>query len=264
MPYDVQARLGARFEVRAVHVGERLDVKGIEPRLSPQLPVMIEVGSSGLAVLVRAGAVVVFNVDPIQQERFIADLGARVHGRVERQETERAVIRAGDADSVEPEAIVLRELTIERLQVIAEILGKSVVLARYELDIAQVFTSIEPMALQMKTQPARLPWKQRDLVRTIGEAMLVEHQLVDRAELLEKPDLLWENAELDRLYTRLEDEYELRERYLTLDTKIGVVSRAAQTMLDLSQTKRSLHVEWYIVFLILFEIVLAIFEMIVH
>jgi uncharacterized Rmd1/YagE family protein len=79
---------------------------------------------------------------------------------------------------------VVRELTIERLQVIAEILGKSVVLARYELGIAEAFTSIEPMALQMKTQSGRLPWKQRDLVKTIGDAMLVEHQLVDRAELL--------------------------------------------------------------------------------
>jgi uncharacterized Rmd1/YagE family protein len=247
-----------------VHVGERLDVKGIEPRLAPLLPVMIEVGSSGIAVLIRAGAVVLFNVDPIQSERFISDLGSRIHGRVERQETERSVVRLGDADAVEPDAIVVRDLTMERLQVIAEILGKSVVLARYEQDIAEAFTAIEPMALQMKTQPSRLPWKQRDLVRTIGDAMLVEHQLVDRAELLEKPDMLWENAELDRLYTRLEDEYELRERYLTLDTKIGVVSRAAQTMLELAQTKRSLHVEYYIVALILFEIILAVGEMIIR
>ncbi|HEY5947206.1 MAG TPA: RMD1 family protein [Kofleriaceae bacterium] len=264
MAYDVHARLGTRFEVRAIHVGERLDVKGIEPRLGPQLPVAIEVGSTGIAVLVRAGAVVLFNVDPIQQERFIADLGARVVGRAERQETERAMVRVGDADTVEPDAIVLRELSIERLQVIAEILGKSVVLARYELDIAETFTSIEPMAKQMKTQPGRLPWKQRDLVRTIGDAILVEHELVDRAELLEKPDLLWDNAELDRLYARLEDEYELRERYLTLDTKLGVVSRAAQTMLELAQTKRSLHVEYYIIGLIAFEIVLAVFELIRH
>ena len=262
MAYDVQGRLGARFEVRAIHVGERLDVKGIEPRLGPYLPVAIEVGSSGLAVLLRAGAVVLFNVDPIQQERFIADLGARVHGRAAHQEVERASVRTGEADAVEPDSIVLRDLTIERLQVIADILGKSVVLARYEQDIAEAFTSIEPMAQQMKTQPGRLPWKQRDLVRTIGDAMLAEHSLVERAELLEKPDLLWDNAELDRLYARLEDEYELRERYLALDTKLGVVSRAAQTMLELAQTKRSLHVEYYIVALIVFEVVLGLYELI--
>jgi len=261
MAYDVAGRLGTRFEVRAVHVGERIDVKGIDPRLTPHLPVTIEVGSTGIAVLIRSGAVVLFNVDPIAQERFVADLGARVQGRYPRQELERVTIRQGDADGVEPDAIVLKELTIARLQVIAEILGKSVVLARYELDIAEAFNAIEPMAAQMKSTPSRLPWKQKDLVRTIGEAMLAEHQLVARAELLEKPELLWEDADLDRMYKRLEDEYELRERYLALDTKLGVISKAAQTMLELAQAKRSLNVEYYIVALILFEILLAVFEM---
>lgn len=212
-------------------------------------------------MLARAGAVVLFGIDPIQSERFIVDLGARVHGRFDKQEHERATIRVGERDAVEPDALVIGELSVERLQVIGEILAKSVVLARHEQDIAQVFASIEPMALQMRTTPGRLPWKQPDLVRTIGEAMLVEHKLVDRLEVLEKPDLLWDRPELDRLYARLEDEYELRERYLALDTKLGVVSRAAQTMLELSQTRRSLRVEYYIVGLIVFEILLAMFQM---
>lgn len=261
MPSDVTARLGTRFEVRAIHVGDRIDIKGIDPRLTPHLPVTIEVGATGLAVLVRAGAVVLFNVDPMAQERFIADLGARVVGRTEHQEVERTIVRQGDVDAVEPDALVMREITIERLQVVAEILGKSVVLGHYETEIAEAFTAIEPLAIQMKTTPGKLPWKQKDLVRTIGEAMLAEHSLVARAELLEKPDLLWDNGELDRMYGRLEDEYELRERYLALDTKLGVISKAAQTMLELAQTKRSLHVEYYIVGLIVFEVVLGIYEL---
>jgi len=262
MAYDVTARLGSRFEVRAVHVGDRIDIKGIEPRLSPHLPVTVEVGSTGLAVIVRAGAVVLFNVDPIAQERFIADLGTRVQGLTQRQEVERVVIRTGEIDAVEPDALVMREITLERIQVLAEILGKSVVLSHYEIDIADAFTAIEPMAVQMKNTPGRLPWKQKDLVRTIGEAMLAEHSLVARAELLEKPDVLWDNSDLDRLYGRLEDEYELRERYLALDTKLGVISKAAQTMLDLAQAKRSIKVEYYIVALIVFEVVLAVGELV--
>jgi uncharacterized Rmd1/YagE family protein len=261
MSSDLQTRLGARFEARAILVGDRIDVRGIEPRLSTQLPVAIEVGRTGIAVIMRGGAVVVFGTDPLQTERVIADLGSRVQGRFETKESERTLIRIADADGVEPDALTLKELTLERLQVIAMILAKSVVLARHELEIAQAFTAIEPLAMNMKTSPGRVPLRQRDLVRTIGEAMLVEQKLVDRVELLEKPDLLWDQPELDRFYARLEDEYELRERYLALDTKLGVISRAAQTMLELSQTKRALHVEYYIVALILFEIVLAIFQM---
>jgi uncharacterized Rmd1/YagE family protein len=258
---DLAVRLGTRFEARALHVGERIDVRGIEPRVGPHLPVMIEVAPAGYAVLLRAGAVVLFGVDPLQQERFIADLDARITGRHDRIESERAMIRIGDADGVEPDSLTVRELTVERLQVVAEILGKSVTLARYELEIAESFNAIEPLAVQMKSTPRKLPWKQAALVRQIGDSMLVEHQLVGRAEILEKPDLLWEQPELDRLYARLEDEYELRERVLALERKLEVVSRAAQTMLDLHQAKRSLHVEYYIVILIVFELALALVEM---
>ena len=262
MAIDVQARLGTRFEARAILVGDRIDVRGIEPRLGSQLPVIVEVAPAGIAVLVRAGAVVMFGVAASDAERFITDLGARVHTRFEKQESERAVVRLTEADGIEPDALTVKQVTIERLQVIGEILAKSVVLARHEQDIAAAFQAIEPMALQMKTSPSRLPWKQRDLVRTIGDTMLVEQKLVDRVELLEKPDLLWDEPELDRFYKRLSEEYELRERYLVLDTKLGVVSRAAQKMLELGQARRALRVELSIVALILFEILLAIYELV--
>ena len=246
MASDARAGFGTRFEARAVHVGERIDVKGIDPRLSPHLPATIEVAPAGCAVLLRAGAVVLFGVDPIQQERFLADLGARVQGRYQRIELERVTLRTGDIDGIEPDAIIVKDVTIERLQIVAEILGKSVVLARYEQDIAEVFNKIEPLAHQMSTSVRRLPWKQRELVNMIGQAMLVEQELVGRAEMLEKPDLFWDRPELDRFYARLEDEYEISERQAALDVKLGVVTRAAQTMLELSQAKRSLNVEYYI------------------
>jgi uncharacterized Rmd1/YagE family protein len=261
MASDVLTRLGAGFEARAVHIGERIDVKGIDPRLSPSLPVIIEVAPSGYAVLLRAGAVVLFGVDPIQQERFLADLGQRVQGRFQRLELERATLRTGDADGIEPDAIIVKDVTIERLQIVAEILAKSVVLARYETDINDVFSKIEPLAQQMSTSARRLPWKQADLIRTIGQAMLVEQELVGRAETLEKPDLLWDRPDLDRFYARLEDEYEIKERQKALDVKLEVVTRAAQTMLELSQANRSLKVEYYILGLIVFEVALAIFQL---
>jgi uncharacterized Rmd1/YagE family protein len=258
---DLIGRLGKRFEARAIHVGEHVDGRGLELRISPQQPTVLEVGSSGYAVLLRAGAVVLFGVDLLQQERFLADLAPRITDPYKKLETERATVRLGEADGVEPDGLTVRELTVERLQVIAEILGKSVILARYELGIAEVFNSIEPLAHQMRDSPSRLPVKQRQLVRHIGEAMLVEQALVGRAEVLEKPDLLWDNPGLDRMYARLEDEYELRERHLALDTKLAVVTRSAQALLDLSQARRSLHVEYYIVALILAECALAIAQL---
>ena len=259
---DGSRQLGTRFEARALNIAERIDVRGVEPRLSTHLPVTVAVGTAGCAVLFRSGAVVFFGVDPLAQERFVHDLEPRLQSRYQTPETERAMIRIADIDAVEPDGLILKEASIERLQVVAEILAKSVVLARNEQEIGVAFGAIEPLAHAMRRAPRRLPWRHRDLVRHIGEAMLVEHQLVDRAEVLEKPELLWDRPDLDRLYARLEDEYEIRERHLVLESKLSLVSNSARTMLDLHQANRSLKVEYYIVGLIVFEICLLLYEIV--
>lgn len=81
--------------------------------------------------------------------------------------------------------------------------------------------------------------------------------MVGRVEVTEKPELLWEHSELERVYLRLEDEFELHERHVALEHKLELISRTAATLL---QTNRSLRVEWYIVILIVVEIVLTLYD----
>jgi required for meiotic nuclear division protein 1 len=261
MANEVAARLGTRFEVRAINLADRIDIRGVEPRMSASLPVIVEVAPAGYAVLLRSGVIVLCGVDAITAERFISDLGKRIQDRYERPEIEKATVRVGEIDGVEPDAIIVKEVTINRLQVIAEALGKSAIMARYEQEIADVFRSIQPLAVKMRESPRRLPWKQPQLVAQIGEAILAEHQLVASAEVTEKPDLLWDSPELDRFYIRLEDEYEIRERHAAIDRKLAVVTNTVRTMLELSQTKRSLNVEYYIVALIVLEVLLSLYEL---
>ena len=149
---------------------------------------------------------------------------------------------------------------IERLQLVADILGKSVVLAQYESKVSQSFERIEPFAANLeKRSPAGR--QARELLRYIGSVMLSEHNMVGRVEVAEKPDLLWERPELERLYLRLQDEFEINDRHAALERKLELISRTAHTVLELLQNRRNLRVEWYIVILIVFEIILSLYEM---
>ena len=85
--------------------------------------------------------------------------------------------------------------------------------------------------------------------------------MVGRVEVGEKPDALWERPDLERLYLRLEDEFELKERQLALHRKLEVIGQTVETVLDLLQSRRALRVEWYIVVLIVAEILLNLYEM---
>jgi uncharacterized Rmd1/YagE family protein len=223
---------------------------------------VISAGEGQYAALFRYGAVVLFGVNPLQEVTFVDQLARLVGQPYAKHETEEARLRVDPSgeDRVEGGEVVLHEVTVESLQVIADVLAKSVVLAFYEASLAAVFDAVEPSALGLKRGGQTTP-KHRDLLRYIGDTLLTQHKMVGRVEVGEKPDVLWDLPGSNRLFSRLEDEYELSERKLALDRKLDLISRTVETLVDLLQNKRALRVEWYIVIVI--EISLTLYQLFV-
>jgi required for meiotic nuclear division protein 1 len=92
---------------------------------------------------------------------------------------------------------------------------------------------------------------------------LVQHRVSGHVAVAEKPDVLWDRPDLERLYGRLEDEYELKERVNLLNRKLAVITETAKVLTDIIDTRRSLRLELIIVLLILFEIVITFYQMLV-
>jgi uncharacterized Rmd1/YagE family protein len=74
----------------------------------------------------------------------------------------------------------------------------------------------------------------------------------------EKPDVLWDRPDLERLYTRLEDEYELKERAETLKRKLDTIVETARTLTDMIDANLATRLETTIVILIMAEIVISL------
>jgi len=255
-----------RVSVRALFVGQRLDLGGLEQaeRLATA-PLLVRAGSSGAVALFRYGVVVLFGMDAIEEVGYLDDLKRLVVEPFEQPEYETIDLVADPnrSERVEQAELILHRFTVERLQLVSAVLAKSVVLAHYETRLAQSFDRVEPLAADLQSgNRARHPG--RELLRHIGDTLLIHGKMVGRVEVLEKPEVLWEHPELERLYSRLADEYELRERQSALDRKLELIGRTAETLLGLLQSKRSLRVEWYIVILILVEIVLTLYEMFIR
>lgn len=252
--------------VRALLVGERINVRALEkgPHLDVA-PLTLNAGTDGVAVVLRYGAVILFNMQAMEQAAFLEGLKSMVTGPVDDNEAEETeiLVTASGTERVDSEgAIHLRHLTLEHLELVAEILGKSVVLAYYERRVAEVFDSIEPLAAGLG-RPGRGRAPMNQLLRQIGDVLLMQHRMVGRVEVDEKPDLLWDTPELERLYARLADEYELTDRAAALERKLAVISQTAATSLELLNNRRSLRVEWYIVILIVIEILLTLLDLFV-
>lgn len=252
-----------RIAARAYCVGERIDLRPLEAgETLGRAPLALPAGKRGCAVLFRWGGVVLFDLEPLEQVEFLRCLAPLVSGPFDQPATEDALLAISPDEREEVDAsgvLGIRDAALERLQVVADVLAKSAVLTHYEQRIADVFEGIEPLAQELRAGRRRAG-PDRDLLRQIGDVLLVQARTVGRAEVTEKPELVWDRPDLDRLHERLRAEYELRERAVALERKLAVISDTAETLLDLLQNRRALRVEWYIVILIAVEIAIVLYD----
>ena len=258
----VSADMGARVSAHALHVGDRINTMGFEGEALSAVPLAVQVGKTGIAVLFRYGVVVLIGLSPEDENSFLERLKPRIGGKLTRFEEETAIVaHASEAeDQVQAGGpIQLRDMSLERLLVIADVLAKSVVLADDERAVAKVFEIIEPFAKELADH-GRTRRDRKGVLQLIGNALLVQHRVSGRVAIGEKPDALWDRPDLERLYARLEDEYELKERVDALSQKLAVVAETANTLADIIDTRRSLRLELIVVVLIAFEIVVTFYQ----
>ncbi len=254
---------GTPIPIRSRFVGERLNLKTLEITTSlSSNPLIIRAGNDGCAVLFRYGVVVFLNLSALEEASFLEGLKPFISEPAQKVVSEQIELafELNTKERLERNVIWLRDRSIERIQVVADIFAKSVILEYYENQISSLFERIRPFALAIQNQGVRRP-KDQELLRQIGGTLLIQHKMVGIVEVGEKPDPLWERPDLERLYLRLEDEYELRERLLALERKLTLVSHTAETALKLMQHDSSHRVEWYIVVLIAFEIFLSVYAL---
>jgi uncharacterized Rmd1/YagE family protein len=253
-----------RITVRALLLGDRIETAGLERSdVLATVPLAFRAGEKGIVALFRYGVAVMVGMSPLEEDEVIRRLDGRIVGPISPREEETVQIEiAPDRDDqvTSSGVIVLKALTTEHILLIADALATSVVLAHDEKNVATVFGVIQPLAQEL-AQRGRTPGGRRAILKHIGNALLVQHRVSGLVAVAEKPDVLWERPDLERLYARLEDEYELKERADVLTRKLTVISDSAKAFADIIDTERSLRLELIIVVLIVVEIVIAGFQL---
>ncbi|UTD26862.1 RMD1 family protein [Bradyrhizobium sp. WD16] len=259
---SIAAGLGPRTTAHALHVGDRINTANFEGDALSAVPLAVRSGEAGIAVLFRYGVAVLIGLSATEETALLDRLSPRIEGRLARFEEETATIElGGGAEDQVPVGgpVQLRDMSAARLLVVSDVLAKSVALAHDEREVARVLEVIDPFAKEL-AEHGRTGRRRTALLKLIGNALLVQHRVSGRVAIAEKPDALWDRPDLERLYARLEDEYELHERLEALNAKIEVIAKTATTLADIIDTRRSLRVELVVVLLIAFEIVMTLYQ----
>jgi uncharacterized Rmd1/YagE family protein len=250
----------SRRRVRALLLSDRIDTSNLEhDHVVSTAPLTYKFGSEGFVTLFRYGVAVLMGLTAPEEDEVLRGLRPRLIRPVKPSEEETVLIElAPDKDDqiLPGGPIMLKTITPDHLIVIADALSKSVVLARDEREVTAVFELVEPFARQL-AERGRAAAGRHAILKHIGNALLVQHRVSGRVAVAEKPDVVWDRPDLDRLYGRLEDEYELKERAEALTRKLAVIADTAEILTDIMDTKRSFRLEIIIVVLIAVELVIA-------
>jgi uncharacterized Rmd1/YagE family protein len=245
-----------------VLLGDRINTANVDRlQVVCPAPLTYRCGPDGLVTLFRYGVAVLIGLSLQQEDEAIRELRPRVSRPLDTTEEETASVEidASKDDQILPGGpIILKAVTPEHLIVVADALSKSVVLARDEREVAAVLDQVEPFARQLAEKGATRG--RRAMLRHIGNALLVQHRVSGRVAVAEKPDLVWDRPDLERLTARLQDEYELKERAEALSRKLTVISDTAEVLTDIIDTRRSLRLEIIIVALIAVELLIAAWQ----
>ena len=142
--------------------------------------------------------------------------------------------------------------------IISFVIAKSVALELIEERIDAVFDEFGGLIKQLEGGKLELP--DRRLARLASSVLGFKYTSISHIMVLDKPEITWDNEEADRFYQTMADLFELNPRYQEIKHKSETLMDVTDVFSSLSHARRSARLEWIIIILIAFEIIMTLWD----
>jgi len=143
-------------------------------------------------------------------------------------------------------------------ELISTVIAKSVALEKTEEQLGKIHDKLETMIDRLEKGKLRIGNK--ELARTTAKIVRHEYNTLAYIMILDKPDITWTSSTASEFYDKMHEFFELNDRYKILKSKTDILYNIMDGFSTISHSIRGLFVEWIIVALIVFEIVLTVLE----
>jgi len=254
---------GANHVFRAVAFVENLSLKDLAGAYPEARRTAHELGFStpagGDVYIYPFGAVVFRDVSVAERDAELARLGRARPGLTSVTVIEEFTVREdpGTKALVSAGALTIDKLTTDRASVIALTVAQSAAMEYYERIVDELFTKTHALATGME-RSGTVGFSLRPLHRFIGRAIGTRNEVLSVLHLLDRPDLVDDHANLLPIYNQMQEEFELRNRYQSVQHKLGSIQNALELIVEVGRDRRLVILELTIASLILFEIGVAL------
>jgi uncharacterized Rmd1/YagE family protein len=207
------------------------------------------------------GAVVFHDVPPERRDAELARLQKARPGLTTQVVRETFAVREepGARVDIVDGTLVVDRFTPERAAVVALIVAQSAAMEYYERIVRRLFDRISVLVDRLEKH-GTVTMRTRPLHRFIGQAIATRSEVITVLTLLDKPDAYWDDPAMDRIYDDLRAEFDLIDRYGSLEQKLRGVQEAMELVLDVARDRRMWFLEVAIFLLIGVEVFLELWR----
>jgi required for meiotic nuclear division protein 1 len=105
----------------------------------------------------------------------------------------------------------------------------------------------------------KLSVSKKELLRFIGKTLNIKNSIVDNLYILDDPNMVWDDEDLNYLNRNLKTNFDTFARFKDLDYRLQIVENNLRLFTDVLNHREGTFLEWIVIILISVEIVNALF-----
>jgi uncharacterized Rmd1/YagE family protein len=144
------------------------------------------------------------------------------------------------------------------VDIISMILAKSISLEMVEYETDKLLDNIEDVIGFL--EQGKLNMSDKQLAKTTAKVIRFKYNTISNLMLFEKPSAAWNNEDIEKFFMEMMNLFDIEDRYSKITRKTEILRNITEVFGSLSHEKRATKLEVIVVVLILFEVILALFE----
>lgn len=163
-----------------------------------------------------------------------------------------------DEEVINYDGMLVKNFEKYHTDILSIVLAKSVALEKVEADTEVILDEIELVISLLKE--GKLNFRDEKIAQTSARILSFKYNMISYIMLLDKPDITWDNQAAEELYIKLSHLFELYDRYDRIQAKSDTLMDIVQAFTSLAHERRGNKLEWMVIALIAFEIILSLVE----
>ncbi len=159
--------------------------------------------------------------------------------------------------TIDNQKITLKEHNRISLLIISHVISQSVALEVYENKLATYYEKSRSLLDDSDTFSI---FKRTKFAKFAKQLVLIRHEMMIDLYLLDKPNIVWDNANAEALYNNLAYALELKARFDVVEYKLNSIKDDIVMVMDLTNHNHSSFLEWIIIVLIIIEVIMGFMD----